>query len=52
MRAQGNARDFTAKVTDALEKVSKGGQLDKKSTDDSHMNSMWKGGVRDPDMFK
>lgn len=40
MRAQGNARDFTAKVTDALEKVSKGGQLDKKSTDDSHMNSM------------
>lgn len=47
-----NARDGTEQVTDALEKVSKGGQLDRKSTEDRHMSSMWKGGVRDPDMFK
>lgn len=51
MGAQGNTRDFTEKA-DVLEKVSKGGQLDRESTEDCYKNSMWKGGVRDPDMFK
>lgn len=32
---------------------SKGGTWQRESTNDSHWeNSIWKGGVRDPDMFK
>lgn len=47
-----NASDGSEKVTDALYQVSRGGQLDSKSTKNSHRSSMWKGGVRDPDIFK